>query len=107
MPLYIHYAQIEIFLPNKVIYCEILLQQDCLTLSNVKSLLELGLEQHGQSCEREPVYTTVNEAGLSNLLMTCPVRLTRNLFVTIANKVRFLLWFVWCEQKYKPMLICC
>ena len=50
------------------------LQQDCLTLSNVKQMLELGLSQHGAACEGEPVYSTVCEAGTSNLLMTCPVR---------------------------------
>ena len=50
-----------------------IIQQDCLTLSNVKHLLDIGLEQHGQNCDCEPVYTVMSETGISNLLMTCPV----------------------------------
>lgn len=49
------------------------LQQDCLTLTNVKALLQQGLEQHSQKCDYEPVFTVMSETEISNLMMTCPV----------------------------------
>ncbi|XP_045174147.2 RPA-interacting protein A-like [Mercenaria mercenaria] len=64
-------------LTNKsVIFCRcglrINTEQDCLTLTNVKQMLDTGLEQHGEKCDCEPVYTVMSETGTSNLLMTCP-----------------------------------
>ncbi|KAH3891885.1 hypothetical protein DPMN_015995, partial [Dreissena polymorpha] len=61
---------------KSVIFCgcglRIDTEQDCLTLSNVKHMLETGLGQHITQCECEPVYSVVAEGGTTNLLMTCP-----------------------------------
>lgn len=64
-------------LSNKsVIFCScglrINTEQDCLTLVNVKQMLESGLEAHAQGCQCEPVFTVVSETETTNLLMTCP-----------------------------------
>ncbi|KAL4223418.1 hypothetical protein ACF0H5_016889 [Mactra antiquata] len=64
-------------LTNKsVIFCQcglrINTEQDCLTLTNVQQMLDLGLKQHSEKCESEPVFSVVVEVGTSNLLMTCP-----------------------------------
>ncbi|XP_071180487.1 RPA-interacting protein B-like [Mytilus edulis] len=63
-------------LQNKgIIFCRCGLridtEQDCITLANVKSSLEEGINQHGTTCEGEAVFSSVQDYGSNNLLMSC------------------------------------
>ncbi|XP_078337561.1 RPA-interacting protein A-like isoform X2 [Crassostrea virginica] len=63
-------------LQNKsVIFCKcgvrVDTEQDCLTLKNVKRLLDEGVGLHGHSCDTPPSFSVVSEHGPQNLLMSC------------------------------------
>lgn len=63
-------------LTNKsVIFCKCGLridtEQDCLTLTNVKQLLDTGVSQHGEQCDTEPSFSLLAPVGPGNLVMTC------------------------------------
>lgn len=63
-------------LQNKgVIFCpcgvRVNTEQDCITLSYVKTSLEEGVNQHSVTCEGEPVFSAVQDYGSNNLLMSC------------------------------------
>lgn len=63
-------------LQNKgVIFCpcgmRVNTEQDCITLANVKSSLEDGINQHSTTCEGDPVFSAVQDYGSNNLLMSC------------------------------------
>ncbi|KAL3857313.1 hypothetical protein ACJMK2_011993 [Sinanodonta woodiana] len=64
-----------ILMNKAVIFCKcgmrINTEQDCLTLSNVKSLLESGVKEHNSICDARPTFTVVSELGIQNLLMSC------------------------------------
>lgn len=63
-------------LQNKsVIFCKcgvrVDTEQDCLTLRNVKQLLDDGVKLHGKTCDTPPTFSVVSALGPQNLLMSC------------------------------------
>lgn len=58
-----------------VIFCKcgirINTEQDALSLTNVKQMLEDGLELHNYTCHSEPEFSTLCVLGTTNLFMTC------------------------------------
>lgn len=63
-------------LQNKsVIFCKcgvrVDTEQDCLTLVNVKKLLDEGVKLHENTCTTPPTFSVVSDLGPQNLLMSC------------------------------------
>lgn len=60
---------------KSVIFCKcgvrVDTEQDCLTLRNVKQLLDDGVKLHGKTCDTPPTFSVVSELGPQNLLMSC------------------------------------
>ena len=52
---------------------DLLFQQDCLTLKNVKHNLNEGATLHSSQCTETPSFGIVSPVGIPNLLMTCDV----------------------------------
>ncbi|BFZ18453.1 hypothetical protein BsWGS_21492 [Bradybaena similaris] len=46
-------------------------EQDSITLKNVKDNLAAGTEEHSQKCESKPAFSLNQKFGISNLLMSC------------------------------------
>ncbi len=49
------------------------LQQDCVTLPDVKKSLRQGVDLHSESCHSVPSFAVVDQVGVKNLLMSCQV----------------------------------
>jgi hypothetical protein len=58
-------------------YCGVivalLLQQDCVSLEYVQQSMDTGLQQHDSMCDSPVAFSSVQQPGITNLMMACNV----------------------------------